>query len=117
MGVVASLLHLNQGTLIEGKGSVQLTSLYEQVEIRCFGCNKHYLLFFYKTGYLIEEVNCTEPSLTVSIPSFFYTLNLDKDPLLKGRISAVDLLLVTSSDQLLFIVKLYFFFVKTSCLN
>ncbi len=35
------------------EGSVQLASMYYLVQISCF---------FYKTSYLNEEVNCTEPS-------------------------------------------------------
>jgi len=45
-----------QGTLTEGQGSVQLTSWLE-----------HYLLY-YKTNYLHQEVNCTEPPPLVKIP-------------------------------------------------
>ncbi len=84
LGVVASLLNRNQGTHTEGKGSVQLTSFYLPVRLDALD-TANIICFFYKTSYLIEEVNCTEPSLTVSIPSFFYTLNLDRDSLLKGR--------------------------------
>jgi hypothetical protein len=56
-----------QGSLTEGKGSVQLTSLYRLVRISFFLCWKYYLPF-YKTSYLNEEVNRTEPSGSVSVP-------------------------------------------------
>ncbi len=59
---------LGQGNLTEGEGSVQLTSLYWQVKVSCFRCSKHYLLFFIKMSFLDEEVNCTGPSASVSVP-------------------------------------------------
>jgi hypothetical protein len=41
-----------------------------------------------------------------------------REALLKGRISTVDLLVLTGSDQLIFMLKLYFFFFyKTTYLN
>ncbi len=40
-----------------------------------------------------------------------------RETLLAGRISTDDLLVLTSSDQLLFILKLYFSFYKTNYLN
>jgi len=43
--------------ITEGEGSVQLASLYYLVQISCF-----------KRCYLNEEVNCTEPSTSVTIP-------------------------------------------------
>jgi hypothetical protein len=58
-----------QGTLTEREGSVQLTSSYQLVCISCLWYCKHYLLF-YKTSNLNEEVNCTKPSLSVSVPWF-----------------------------------------------
>ncbi len=66
------ILHVNwlgcliQGTLTEGEGSVQLTSLYYLVLINCFWYWEHHLLF-YKTSYINEEVNCTEPSLSAIV--------------------------------------------------
>jgi hypothetical protein len=62
-----------QGTLTEVEGSVQCTSLHKLVWISCFWYCKHYILF-YKTSYLNEEVNCTEPSPSVSVP---WQLNRD----------------------------------------
>jgi hypothetical protein len=58
-----------QGTLTEREGSVQLTSSYQLVCISYLWYCKHYLLF-YKTSNLIEEVNCTQVSLSVSVPWF-----------------------------------------------
>jgi hypothetical protein len=52
------------------EGSVQLTSLYQLVKISSF-LNWKYYIRFYKTSYLNEEVNCTEPSPSVSIPWLF----------------------------------------------
>ncbi len=51
----------------KGKGSVHLTSLYLLVQISCFLYGKNYLLF-YKTSYLNEDINRTEPSPSVSVP-------------------------------------------------
>jgi hypothetical protein len=46
-------------SLLMGKSSVQLTTLFQLVQISCF-CNcKHYLLF-YQTSYLNEGVNRNE---------------------------------------------------------
>ncbi len=42
-----------------------LTSLYK---LLFYNENILYILFFHKTSYLNEEVNCTEPSPSVSIP-------------------------------------------------
>jgi hypothetical protein len=44
-------------------------------------------------------------------------LGLNKEPLLKGRLSAVDLLVLTSLDQLLLVLLSLFTFYKTSHLN
>jgi hypothetical protein len=55
-----------QGILTEGEGSVQLTSLCLLVPFDI--ANIIYL--FYQTSYLNEEVNCTEPSPSVSVPWF-----------------------------------------------
>jgi hypothetical protein len=59
---------IDQGSLTEVEGSVQFTSLYLLAYISCFLYGKYYLLFFYKTSYLNEEANCTDPSLSVRIP-------------------------------------------------
>ncbi len=61
---------LFQETLTVREGSVQLTSLRELVWINCFWNWKHYLLS-YRTSYPNEEVDCTEPSRSVSIPCLF----------------------------------------------
>jgi hypothetical protein len=50
---------LNQGILNEGDGSVRLTSLSQLVQIGCF-CTESIHSFFYKTSFLVKEVNCTE---------------------------------------------------------
>jgi len=60
-------LVLPEETYIEGEGSVHLTSLYWLVLFSsCLYWNIIYLC--YKTNYLNGEVNCTEPSLSVSVP-------------------------------------------------
>jgi hypothetical protein len=75
-----AMLHLNshfppcvfrQGSLTEGEGSVLLTSLYYQL---LFKLN----MFFNKTSCLNEEVNCTEPSPSVSFPSFRHQTKIVK---------------------------------------
>jgi hypothetical protein len=48
----------NQGTLTGGEGSVQ----YEPVKISCY-------FFFYKTSFLNGEVNYTEPSPSIRVPT------------------------------------------------
>ncbi len=56
-------------------GSVQLTSLYLQVQIRCFKCLKIFFLI-YLTTFFNEEVNCTEPTPSVRIPcTSLYTIS------------------------------------------
>jgi hypothetical protein len=47
------------------------------------------MILFYKTSYLNEEVNCTEPS-----------------PSARGMISTANLLVLTSLDHLLLILKI-----------
>ncbi len=61
---------INQVTLTEGEGSVVST-----VDLLLLTSLDHPLLiiqtlftFFYKTSYLNEKVNCTEPSPTVKVP-------------------------------------------------
>ncbi len=87
--------------LLKGKPStvdLVLTSLYKLL----WYC-KHYLLF-YKTSYLNEEVNSTKPSPSV------------REPLLKGKPRTVDLLVLTSLEELLCYCKHYLLFYKTSYL-
>jgi hypothetical protein len=58
-----------QGILIEMEGSVQLTSLFELVQISCFSCsNFNFFIFLNKKNLSYEEMNCTEPSLSVRHP-------------------------------------------------
>jgi hypothetical protein len=57
---------LMQGSLTKGKVSVQLISLYQLIS--CFLKLKIVFTFVYKTSYLNEEVNCTEPSPSVGVP-------------------------------------------------
>jgi hypothetical protein len=64
--------YMKQGTLTEEEGSVQLTSLY-YFRSATFDTANNYLLLFYKTSYLKEEVNCTEPFPSVSILCMQYT--------------------------------------------
>jgi len=58
-----------QGSLTERNGSVLLTSLNYPIQISflCRSINQ----LFYKTSYLNEEVNCTEPFPSVSIPWWY----------------------------------------------
>jgi hypothetical protein len=55
----------DQGILTERVGSVQLTSFFRS---GAFKTEKSiYFSFFNKTSFLKEEVNCTEPSPSVSV--------------------------------------------------
>ncbi len=67
-GVVLSLAPcmLRQGTLTECT-SVQLTSLYQLFGSAHFH-SQSITFLFYKTNYLNEEGNCTDPSHSVSVP-------------------------------------------------
>jgi len=56
-----------EGILTDGEGSARLTSLYRLVQISCFSY-WNYIFLFYKTTYLNEEVNCSEPSPSVRVP-------------------------------------------------
>ncbi len=56
-----------QGSLTEREGSVQFTSLYKLVQIGCFLFGT-VLFSLYKTTYLNEEVNRTDPSPSVRLP-------------------------------------------------
>jgi hypothetical protein len=83
---------------------------------------KVYIYFFYQTSYINEEGDCTEPSPTVRItwhhilpPSLMVCTG---ESYYRGRISTVDLLVLTYLDQLLLILKVYiYFFYKTSNIN
>jgi hypothetical protein len=66
-----------QGTLTEGEGSVQLTSLSDQIRSDAFVITNIFFLFLKKTSYLNEEVKRTEPSSLVSIPWFPLTHPID----------------------------------------
>ncbi len=57
--------YLLQGILTEGKGSVQLTSLYLLAYISHFFLSKNIIYIINKTHYLNEEVDSTEPSPSV----------------------------------------------------
>jgi hypothetical protein len=59
-----SFLWPNQGSLLEGEvGLLELTSL-DQLLLYI----ENIMYLFTKTSYLYEEVHCTEPSPSVSIP-------------------------------------------------
>jgi hypothetical protein len=60
--IAQNFRHLNQRTLTEGEGLLVLTGLDQLI------LKQQTLLFFYKTTYLNEEVNRTEPSPSVSVP-------------------------------------------------
>jgi hypothetical protein len=60
----------DHGILTEGEKAVQLNSLYQLVYISSFLNIENIVYFFYKTSYPDEEVNCTEPSPSVSVPCF-----------------------------------------------
>jgi hypothetical protein len=55
-----------QGSLIEGEGSVHFAGANKYITAPF--CNENIIFTFYKTHYLNEEVNCTEPALLVRIP-------------------------------------------------
>ncbi len=84
--------------------------------------NENIIYFFYKTSFLNEEVNRTEPSLQFSVPwpesSFAEQLTVLRVKVMHGlltereRISTVDLLVLTSSDQVFFIINYIFFLIK-----
>jgi hypothetical protein len=57
---------LEQGSRTKEEVSVWLTSMYYLV-LPAFQTETKFS-FFYKTTYLNEEVNCTEPSLSVRVP-------------------------------------------------
>ncbi len=57
--------YLFQRILPEGEILVQLTSLYQLIQISCFYTKK---ILFYKTGYHNEKVSRTEPPPSVRVP-------------------------------------------------
>jgi hypothetical protein len=57
----------SQGSLTEREYSVQFTSLSQLFKYSSF-FHGNIVYLFYETGYLNEEVNCTDPSHSVSIP-------------------------------------------------
>jgi hypothetical protein len=66
-----------QGSLTKGKGSIQSASSY-WFSSAAF-CNKNNIYSFYKTSYLNEEVNRTEPFHLASIPCLWsLILSLDR---------------------------------------
>ncbi len=88
------MLQFVQGILTEREESVHLTSLYQLVQISCFQCWKSILFISYKTSFLEEEVNCTEPSPSVRIPWFVhqhiflketFASNLNVSPFWQGQ--------------------------------
>jgi hypothetical protein len=86
------------------------------------------IYFFTKTSYYIEEVNCTEPFPSISVPWFKesykhteekreHKMELKMEPLRTGRFSTVDLLVLTSFNKLLLkLQKLYTFLQKQATL-
>jgi hypothetical protein len=58
---------LKQGSLTEGEGSLQLTSLAELVLYQLIFF-ENVIHLYHKTSYPNEEVNCTEHVPSVSIP-------------------------------------------------
>ncbi len=70
-------------------------------------------LFTFSVFFFHEEINCTEPSLSVSVP--WYTWHLFKviqsgNPYCRERLNTVDLLVLYGSYQLLFKIKTEFTF-------
>jgi hypothetical protein len=64
--IIPTSPELKQGILTEGEGSVRLTSwVLTSLDLLLFTF-KIYVL--YKTSYLNEEVNCTEPFPLVRVP-------------------------------------------------
>ncbi len=74
---------------------------------------------FYRTSHINKEVNCTEPSPSVSFPWIHPSVSVDtpRNTNWKGRLSTVDLLELTSLDQLILILPILFTFYNTSKLN
>ncbi len=61
------LHHLLQGPLTEGKGSVRLISSTNQLRL-AHSYVENIIYICYQTSYLNEEVNCTEPAPSDSVP-------------------------------------------------
>jgi hypothetical protein len=57
-----------QGCLTKREGSVQLTTLLEPTRIDMLLFIMKIFLTIYKTSYPNEEVNCTKPFPSVSVP-------------------------------------------------
>jgi hypothetical protein len=89
-----------QGNLIDGEAFVQLTSLYHHLIVQT--------LFIYKTSFLNEEVNRTEPFL----PKYFFFLYFfflffnwrQQGSLLEGE-GSVQLTSLCLLDQLILIIQ------------
>jgi hypothetical protein len=63
--VSSQIRTLNQGSLTEGDGSVQMNSLFVN---RLLFILKILFMFLYETNYLNEEVKCIKPPPFVCIP-------------------------------------------------
>jgi hypothetical protein len=69
---------LSREASLKGEGSVQLTSLYLSTAdllvltslVKLNFYTENIIYHFYNTSYLNEEVNCTDPSPSVSTPCF-----------------------------------------------
>jgi hypothetical protein len=62
------VVYTHQGTLTKAEGSVQFTSLYQQLKPAAFSTENIFFPFVQK-NYLNKEANCTEqPSSSVMIP-------------------------------------------------
>jgi hypothetical protein len=64
------------GILTEREESVQLTSSYNLVLICSFSLWR-FTFIFYKTTYLNEEVNCTDPFPSISVPWFLPDVHIN----------------------------------------
>ncbi len=93
------------GNPYSGKGLVQLTSLHKVVLI------SYYVIHLsYKTSYLEEEVNCTEPSPSLRVPWCIPRLRVwvrwpvvqPGSTYLRGRLRTILLLVHASFNQLLY---------------
>ncbi len=101
-----------QGSLSEGEGSVQLTSFTNQFRSAAF-YTENIIYLCYKTSCLGEELNCTAPSPSVSVP---WCLQWDS-----RNNNRTGYLLTESESKELFQKKNFFFtqnyshFCKTFC--
>jgi hypothetical protein len=75
--------YTHQGTLTEGEGSVQLTSLVLTSLDQLFLIMQTLFTFYKMSCYLNEEVNRTEPSPSVSAPCTHTLAYLDSEPRVK----------------------------------